>query len=208
MKTYDHFMECQDWVKYFQQIFDGINVKNCLEFGLGEGTEFFLDNCEHVTSLEISVSGINDGWYKRCKEKYKENKNWECIYYKAGQDIITANELAINNKYPIEFKEHIKELKVLINTLNKPYDIAFVDSGIHNRGDIVNILFDKNDIDIIAAHDTSRTDRIVKNIYGYNIVNIPKDFLEFHFEDTYMGSTFWIRKNKLNVIKILKEMIS
>lgn len=53
MKNYN-FSGAQDWSKYFDTIFKTYKVNHLLEFGLGDGTEFLLDNCETVTSVEIS----------------------------------------------------------------------------------------------------------------------------------------------------------
>lgn len=44
----------------------------------------------------------------------------------------------------------------------------------------------------------------LKYPYGYNIGKVPENYLEIHFEDTYMGTTFWINKNLVDVISLLK----
>jgi hypothetical protein len=93
-------------------------------------------------------------------------------------------------------------LKSLIDPFlkRKKYDIIFVDPGIHNRGDIVNLCFGK--ANIIAAHDTDRTGRVIKNIYGYNIVEVPKNYTEIHFDSPYMGTTFWIKDDFVDSEKV------
>ena len=45
---------------------------------------------------------------------------------------------------------------------------------------------------IIAAHDSDRTGRITPNIYGYNIVEVPENYIEIHRNESYMGTTFWV----------------
>jgi hypothetical protein len=194
MKEYN-FIGAQDWVKYFKIIFENSKIENLLEFGLGDGTEFLLDNVSNVTSLEISVSQLNKDWFDKSVNKYK-NYKWNCVYIEADESIKKANEIAQATRYPIKYKDHIVELKKIVDqyTTENKYDLIFVDPGFHNRGDLVNLLFNKTNI--IAAHDTSRDEnRILKNIYGYNIVKIPKNYTEYHFEDTYMGTTLWIEKN-------------
>ena len=70
MKEYN-FIGAQDWVKYFKIIFENSKIENLLEFGLGDGTEFLLDNVSNVTSLEISVSQLNKDWFDKSVNKYK-----------------------------------------------------------------------------------------------------------------------------------------
>lgn len=208
MKKYN-FEGAQDWYTYFQLIFEKVKINNFLEFGLGNGTEFLLDHCGHVTSIEISLGSYNKSWYDTCKSKYKNYTNWNPVYIEASQEIVRANEIAQQQRYPISYSEHLPELKKITDRAlqDKNYEFIFVDAGIHNRGDIVNLVMGK--APIIAAHDSSRDPgRILKNIYGYNIVQSHPDYLEFHFEDTYMGTTIWVNKNfDANVIKVLKERL-
>lgn len=203
MKQYN-FSGAQDWYGYFQVIFENTKINNMLEFGLGDGTEFLLDNCNYVKSIEISVSDYNKNWYEKCINKYKNYSNWCPVYIEASNEIKRANEIAQAERYPITYKDHILHLEEIIqlNAKDRPYDFIFVDAGIHNRGDIVNLSFNLSPI--IAAHDSSRDkNRILENIYGYNIVNVPNNYLEFHFEDTYMGTTIWINKNYEVIINAL-----
>lgn len=208
MKKYN-FEGAQDWHTYFKIIFNNIKINNFLEFGLGNGTEFLLDHCGHVTSAEISLGSYNKSWHDICVDKYKNYKNWSPIYIEASPEIVEANEIAQRQRYPISYDSHLPELKKIVDTLllNNKYDFIFVDAGIHNRGDLVNLVMGK--APIIAAHDSSRDPgRILKNIYGYNIVQVPSNYLEFHFEDTYMGTTIWIDKDlDVNLINALKERL-
>lgn len=204
MKEYN-FSGAQDWTKYFEKLFNVYKIKNLVEFGLGDGTEFLLDNCEKVTSVEISLGDYNKSWHDKCVEKYKDYKNWDVFYIDAPKEVVLANDEAINKRYPIIYKDHISKLKTIVNKHCKNADMIFVDAGFHNRGDLVNLCFNK--AKIIAAHDTSRDEgRILKNIYGYNIVEIPENYIEFHFEDTYMGTTIWVDKELVEVIKALNEL--
>lgn len=79
MKNYEHFGCAQDWVVYVQKYLQKFKIESILEMGVGDGTEFLLDNCSNVTSFEIIDSGVNSFWYNRCKEKYKDRENWNSI---------------------------------------------------------------------------------------------------------------------------------
>lgn len=204
MKDYK-FDGAQDWSKYFEAIFKVHKIQHLLEFGLGHGTEFLLDHCDKVTSVEISLGDYNKSWHDKCVEKYKDYKNWDVNYIDAPKEVVTANDEAINKKYPIEYKAHIPKLRTIVNKYSKTADMIFIDAGFHNRGDLVNLCFGK--AQIIAAHDTSRDPgRIIEHIYGYNIVKVPAEYREFHFEDTYMGTTIWVDKTMTDVIEALDAL--
>ena len=192
MKKEYNFTPAQDWVEYFERIFETIEVNKILEFGLGLGTEFLCDNAKEVISVELSTGEFNKEWADKTQEKLKDYQNWKLHYIEIPDEIQKANSNAIEKQYPLEDTSYLPILKKIINPflMRKKYDIIFVDAGIHNRGDIVNLCFGK--ADIIAAHDTDRTGRIIQNIYGYNIVNTPENYTEIHLNELYMGTTFWI----------------
>ena len=205
MKKYN-FTATQDWHFYFSKIFEFTKISNMLEFGLGVGKPYLADNTEYLKSVELSLGSYNLQWYEQTVESMKKYKNWDCVYLEVSDQIIQANENAQKLRFPLQDIGYLDELNALVLPLitDKKYDFIFVDAGIHTRGDLVNISFHK--ADIIAAHDTSRDpNRILKNVYGYNIVNVPEDYTEIHFEDTYMGTTIWIKNNRENLIFALEN---
>ena len=204
MKNYN-LTSTQDWHFYFAEIFKNQKISSMLEFGLGVGTEFLLDHCDNVTSVELSAGNYNREWHDKTVEDLKEYKNWNCYYVDLPQDIKDANERAQQLRFPLDDIKYLDSLKKITSKyLKKKYDMIFVDAGIHTRGDLVNLSFGK--ADIIAAHDTSRkTYRILENVYGYNIVNVPDDYTEVHYECTYMGTTLWIKNDLNDLIEIMKK---
>jgi hypothetical protein len=205
MKNYN-LTPTQDWHFYFAEIFKNKKISSMLEFGLGVGTEYLLDNCEKVTSVELSAGDYNKEWHDQTVKKLKDYKNWDCVYVDLTQDIKDANQRAQKLRFPLEDTKYLKSLKSITDKFleNKKYDFIFVDAGIHTRGDLVNLSFDK--ADIIAAHDTSRkTYRVLENIYGYNIVNVPENYTEIHYECTYMGTTLWIKNDLPDLIELMKN---
>lgn len=207
MKDYN-FTPAQDWVEYFDKIFKITNIETILEFGLGLGTEFLCDNSQKVTSVELSTGDFNKEWTDKTKKRLKNYTNWDLHYIQIPDEIQKSNNDAINYQYPLKDTSYLPILENLISPFLKEieYDIIFVDAGIHNRGDIVNMCFNK--AKIISAHDTDRTGRVIKNIYGYNIVNVPKNYTEIHRNESYMGTTFWINNELENsdiIISTLKS---
>jgi predicted O-methyltransferase YrrM len=187
-----NFTPAQDWTEYFDNIFKITEIEKILEFGLGLGTEFLCDNAKDVVSVELSTGDFNKEWADKTQEKLKEYKNWKLHYIDIPEEIHKSNTDAIQNQYPLEDTSYLSVLEKLINPFlnEKEYDIIFVDPGIHNRGDIVNLCF--GNAKIIAAHDSDRTGRITPNIYGYNIVEVPENYTEIHLNESYMGTTFWV----------------
>jgi hypothetical protein len=203
-KNYN-FCITQDWAAYFEKIFNAIKITNMLEFGLGLGTRFLCDNCEKVTSVELSVSDLNRSWTENTKQELSDYKNWSLHYIEVPSEIKMANEAAIESRYPLQDLTYLPILQNLISPfLQDYYDMIFVDAGIHNRGDIVNCCFQKGAI--IAAHDTDRTGRIKTNIYGYNIIKIPDNYTEVHFNDSYCGTTIWVKNDHENSKTILEAL--
>lgn len=201
-----NFTGAQDWSGYFKKIFEVIQVNSILEFGLGVGTEFLCDNAKSVVSVELSTGDFNKEWTEKTKDQLKDYTNWKLNYIQIPKEIEKANQDAIERQYPLEDLSYLPVLKELVNPFlnRKKYDIIFVDAGIHNRGDIVNLCFGK--ANIIAAHDSDRTGRVIKNIYGYNIVNVPENYTEIHFDNPYMGTTFWINQNYENADLVINAL--
>lgn len=201
-----NFTPTQDWHYYFSKIFENEKIINMIEFGLGIGTPYLADNCQHLKSVELSLGSYNLGWYEKTQELMKNYKNWESEYIIVNDKISDANDRAQKLRFPLSDTKYLVDLEKIFNLSlgGLKYDFIFIDPGIHTRGDLVNMSFEK--ADIIAAHDTSRDhNRILQNVYGYNLVKVPLEYEEIHFEDTYMGTTLWIKKHKAQIIEILKN---
>jgi hypothetical protein len=188
-----------DHVQAFKRIFENEHINNFLEFGLGEGTGYFLDNCDFVTSVEIVPPNSNLYWLNYCKTKFSSYKNWNPILYAYPSTINIANETAKKSLDPCLYdSSYILDIKTLIQGLfkNKKYDLAFIDPGIFLCGDIVNELFNK--VDIIVAHDTND----LPKCYGWNKIFHPSNYAKIVFSGG-CGTTFWINKEKKELIKKL-----
>lgn len=189
----DYKLTCaQDWVQYFDRLFQTVEIDNFLEFGLGVGTEFICDHAKNVTSVELSTGDYNLQWTNQTKEQLKDYKNWTLNYVQIPDEIQKSNQDAIDHQYPLEDLSYLPFLRDVVVPFmeERDYDVIFIDPGIHNRGDIVNFAF--GHAPIIAAHDSDRTGRVIPNVYGYNIVNVPENYTEIHRQDSYCGTTFWV----------------
>lgn len=190
-KTYN-FGWAQCWHSTVAVIFEKVKIKNALEFGLGDGTEYLLDNVDYLLSVELSVSELNKDWTEKIQNLLKERNIWKLEYVECPQSIIDSNILIQKNQNQIDDKTYLKDLHVLIDgyLTEKKWDLVFVDPGIHHRGDIVNRCMEK-DIDIILAHDTK-----FPEIYGYSLISNDK----YHKIEVkiHNGTTIWINKNYQN----------
>ena len=157
--TYDSLVKSDysDHVQSFNQLMGRVKIHSLLEFGLGHGTKFFLDHADTVTSVELLLPHQTEEWYNKYLQLYQDYDNWEPLLYRGSSalqkaDAISGGEL----KDPsLTDGTYLLELKKLCNDLfsKKSYEVAFIDPGIHIRGDLVNELFDR--VDIIVAHNTN-----------------------------------------------------
>ena len=182
-------------------MFARFGVRSMLEFGLGGATEQFIRELDHVTSVEIYTSDkeleeklkiSGPQWAKKFGEELASPK-WNIVMVEAGDGIIAA-EKDVTGKASVPrgsdptSDKYKKELADIIDSIDwSGYDYAFVDAGIHLRGDLVNALFGK--VRIIGAHDTNDRD-----VSGYKRVVCPPEYrVEEHSQGC--GTTFWIQKN-------------
>jgi hypothetical protein len=218
-----------DHVPCFKRVFNKMHVRTFLEFGLGYSTKFFMDHCDQVVSVEIITPGTGPEWMKHCLGLYRDCKNWIPIAFFSGKGLDTnwashkfiarrgvydaaayqppnkAHYALIDSSYLEDLDRFVKE------QLSKhQIDIAFVDSGVYIRGDLVQTCLN-NQIPIVAAHDISnRTNRDPNEpcLYGYNWIVVPDNYIEIHI-NRGMGTAFWIIKEDkyLEVIKELQEYV-
>jgi len=197
--TIDHFQDHQDIIKQY-------NINSVIEFGVGEGTNVFLENCiGKITSVELFTTNhttaellkiSTDEWIDYSINQFEKYDNWNAVKYDVQSPILNAeydvtgkgNKGITRGNNPSS-KEYIKELSGLIDTLNvSEYDMAFVDPGIHLRGDIVNLLFNK--VNIITAHDFH-----TKEIYGYSRITIPTNYSGYKGNYSNEGLGVFIKKD-------------
>ncbi len=193
-----------DHVQHFQKLFQHHKVRSFIEFGLGYGTKYFLDNCEQVTSVEILLPSQSRYWADHTISLLQGYTNWTPIVRNGSQNLQTANSLAaVEYKDPALYdSSYLLELKEICNELfrDKEYEVAFVDPGFHMRGDLVNELFDR--VPIIVAHDTN----YAHLQYGWNKIYTPSNYVKIVCTEG-SGTTFWIRTDEPDLIRALGGIV-
>lgn len=193
-----------DHVSAFKVLFEIQPVGEFLEFGMGLGTKYFLDHCQHVTSIELLIKDRSSNvlpWYLDCLELYKNYANWTPALQVFPQAVNQANDFAIREMDPeMQSREYLNVINKFLDQVfqYKRFEVVFVDPGMHIRGDLVNALFGR--ADIIVAHDTNS----ISSIYGWYKIRVPDDYEQVTNRNG-SGITFWIRKNKGEVIAHLKR---
>jgi hypothetical protein len=203
-------------VAVFEKIFKLITVDSFLEFGVGRSTKYFLDNCPNVASLELTceyapAKKLIDPWYRACVEKFvprfprwkhhMRNCRWivdstTYYYWEKDPTTLSFNPLQVSTKYLLEVRDICADgLKLL----GKPCSLAFVDSGLSGRVDIVNELLRRR-IPIVVAHDTNNeTDQFC----GYQRLEHPPQYTFIHCR-TICGVSIWLRTDCISPDVIAK----
>jgi hypothetical protein len=163
-----------DWREGMQKFFDTFSVKSVLEFGLGDGTSFLLENNRKVTSVELLSEPVYKGWFEEIRMLHSLD-DWTGIMYEC------------TNEYTKETKEFIESV------ISDKYDIIFIDPGVQYRPSIVNTCIDNN-IPVMVAHDT---DAILHAGNDWSQANPDKAYYEvlvhrttYYFRDKEMADKF------------------
>ena len=211
-----------DHIPHFRKIFNQLPVKTLMEFGMGYGTKYFLDNCNKVISVEFISPGYGPAWMKNMLELYKESSNWIPIAYFTAytEDIQWAPykymgsesihkacsyQCSTKKNYALIDGFYLSELNSFMNALIKAHQIKIVciNPVMYLRGDIVQLLFNK--VPIIVAHDTlCRAQGEQGDVYGYSRIMVPENYDEIYFPGG-QGTTIWISKNE-SYTELVKDL--
>lgn len=221
--TYDWLVELGDQTQYtshiqhFKTLFDlcGEKISHFLEFGVGYSTKYFLDRCDHVTSVEFITPGAGGPWLEKTCDLYKHNNSWTPIAYFSEMAQMATNwrktkkylgnpsiyqaaayQAAHHQDYSLQDLSFLHDLENFFQEINrseKKIEVGFVDCEAGLRGNLVNLLF--HFVPIVVAHDidSESNRKTTANCYGYNRIKKPSNFTEIFMEN---GSTaFWIRND-------------
>lgn len=200
-----------DHVPHFKKIFEHLKVKTFLEFGVGYSTKYFLDSSKKVISVEFVTHGYGPSWIMECIDLYHDYSNWIPLIYFTGfkgdtdwaqykylgsEHVYKAvsYQTVTHKNYALIDDFYLNELNAFISNLVKCYNInvAFVDSGLYLRGDLVQLSFNK--IPVIVAHDTTvRALGQTGDVYGYSRIVTPENYEEIFIQHG-QGTTVWIIK--------------
>jgi hypothetical protein len=215
--TYDQLVEigrqtgATDYVPHFRKIFDQMKVKTMLEFGYGLSTEYFLEKCTKVFSVEFVTHGCGPEGVKNYLQLFSDKSNWIPITYFTGYHGDTnwapfkyfgtdkiykaiSYHCATSQNYALIDPTYLNELHEFISNLAKSnkIDVALVNTTAFIRGDLVQLLFGK--APIIIGHCTyARALGQKDDVYGYSRVKTPDNYEEIYLSEG-SGSTIWISK--------------
>jgi hypothetical protein len=212
-------------VQHLKQIFKHFKVKRLLEFGVGLSTQYFLNSCNQVVSVEFITHGYGPERFKDFLNLYRNSSNWIPIAYFSGflgdasfapykylgsEHLYKAAsyQSATCKNYAVFDDFYLTELNAFIRNLIRfrRIDLAFVNTvGVYNRGDLVQLLFSK--VPVIVARDTStRAMNAGDDLYGYDRVVTPEDYEEIYLP-LGQGTTVWVAKEDTlqDLIQALKK---
>jgi hypothetical protein len=182
-----------DWQPFLDEhIFSKESGLNILEFGLGYGTEYFLQKGNTVHSVEILSSIQDSSWFDAMKNKY-QNASWSGSFVQLQGEIDSIqinerrNRIFDITKSPM-IQTALKDV-ILPYFQEDTYDFIFVDPGIHLRAEIVNLCFETQ-AKYIATHDTSMD----HTCYGWAFIQPPPNYqrIQTHYG---MGTTLFIKND-------------
>lgn len=170
-----------DHVTLFSHLFKLTKVDSMLEFGVGNGTYYFLQNCPTVNSVDLVTSNnfeASEQNHHAYKELFSNFVNWDSSLYTCSEALNKAVGLAEKSINPSTIdSEYLDEISAMCEVLcsEREYDVAFVDGRIITRGDLVNALFGK--VKIIVAHDVS----FHPEMYGWSWIKVDPAYQEIRF---------------------------
>lgn len=201
-----------DHIPSWQCLFNTIKVRGFLECGCGMSTKYFLDHAEKVISIEYITPGYGDRIFKEYVSLFGHIPNWLPMTYNedyrsnsfnnacAYQCSMHKDYALIDSTYLKELDKHYKKLMKKAQDEGYNIDVAFVNSGVYIRGDMVKVLL-ANNIPIVAAHHTASDAGTteIKNLYGWNKVVTPTSYEKIYLP-IGQGTTFWISKQLPDLI--------
>lgn len=158
-------MAYTDWTEIVETTILEKSKLSILEFGLGDGTKYLVDNFKKVYSYEI----IDDAdptlveWGTECVQKLSEYNNWEYEITKYSEIDFVDYDIKLSRKLLKRIDELFAKYK---------FEAVLIDGGYHVRGDIANYILNKFSPDYVIIHDTNFN----YEVDGYGRINLPKNY--------------------------------
>lgn len=171
-------MAYTDWTEIVETTILEKDKLSILEFGLGDGTKYLVDNFKKVYSYEIidDIDPTLAEWGAECAQKLSGYSNWE---------------YEITNYSEIDFVDYDSNLSSkLLKRIDELFDkykfeAVLVDGGYHVRGDIANYILNKFSTKYVVIHDTNYN----YEVDGYGRINLPNNYSTVKYtegEGTYI----------------------
>lgn len=153
-------MPYTDWIGIMDTQIQNKKDLSLIEFGLGGGTEYLLNNFKSVFSYELMDTNI---WYEESVKQYSLNEHW-------SHKLVLWDEIGFKDYDPNLPQQLLSDIDDLFDKNN--YDVVFMDGGYHVRGDIVNYIINKFYPKYIVIHDIN----LAFEEDGYHRINKPENY--------------------------------
>ena len=183
-------MSITDWTLSIKKHVTDPQNKIILEFGLGAGTKFLLDNFKYVYSYECAK---DRKWYDICNTEYGSHPRlWKPMFKQLQVfDGLLEKTLAIEkNRNTNRTCDGVNQLvSDLCNQVNlDTVDVVLVDPGFYHRAELASQMM-KRGVPIVVCHDFLP---VCRTLYGYDQLK-PEPGYELHIEDNGCWTAYFIR---------------
>ena len=156
----NNIMSYTDWIELVELSIPNKNRLSILEFGLGEGTKYLLDNFEFVYSHELAAK---PKYYDSTVQKFSKSRNWK-------HELVLFSDIGF-----VDFNPDLP--KVLLSGITKlfnryKFDVVLVDGNYHVRGDIANFILNKFHPKYVIIHDIN----LAFKEDGYDRIKLPPKY--------------------------------
>ena len=171
-------MSYTDWINIMEEYIPNKKELSIIEFGLGDGTEYLLENFKNVYSYELMDTAH---WYDTIVDKFLIHENQK-------HKLVLWDEIGF-----VDYETNLPE-KLLSDIDNlfedNNFDVVFMDGGYHTRGDIVNVIINKFFPKYIVIHDIN----FAFEIDGYGRISTPDNYIT-KTNTIGEGSMIFIKQN-------------
>jgi hypothetical protein len=158
-------MAYTDWIDIVEDtILEKANLP-ILEFGLGQGTEYLVNNFKSVYSYELidNADPSLEVWSKQCITQFSSSTNW-------NYEVVKYDDIAFEDYNPKLATKLLTRIDELFNKYK--FEAVLVDGGYHVRGDIANYILNKFAPSYVIIHDTNYN----YEVDGYCRIELPANY--------------------------------
>jgi hypothetical protein len=165
-------MSYTDWTGAVEATIPERKQLKILEFGLGAGTKYLVDNFKYVYSYELIDERDHSlkEWAEISKNDYKYYTNWDV-------EVVNWSDINFKDYNPNLVSGLTDRIDMLFAEHN--FEAVLVDGGYHVRGDIANYILNKFTPKYVLIHDTNFN----YVVDGYERIQKPELFEIYNHTD-------------------------
>ena len=167
-----------DWQGIVEATIPAKKELSILEFGLGDGTEYLLDNFKFVFSHELIRS---DYWYQKTVDRFKDRTNWK-------HKLVLFDDIGFKDYDPNLPSTLLYDIQKLM--IEYKFDVVFIDGDYHVRGDIADFILRIHLPKYLIIHDTN----FAWLEDGYDRIMLNTDYYDVVEDKTGEGTKIFVRK--------------